>query len=136
MNRILDHHALAASVVAGIALVAAGCGGGHQTAPVTGTVTLDGKPAAGVVVEFVPARQGDRMLPPAYGFTDARGAYVARDRKGREGVVVGPNRVAILGQEGGAVVSEWYAGDGAFERDVNPGSNTLDFAIESNPATR
>lgn len=116
-------------------VVAAGCGEGFKVADVKGTVTLDGKPAAGVMVEFAPKDRGSKqqLLPPAYGFTDANGAYTARRRKGEAGAVVGMNRVSFHTNEGGTVVPEHYAGDGGFDREVVAGVNTFDFALESKP---
>lgn len=45
----------------------AGCSGGGESFPVTGTVTLDGKPAEGVQVKFFPAGDGDKDDRERYG---------------------------------------------------------------------
>ncbi len=55
--------------------------------PVTGTITIDGKPAEGVAVTFFPApkNQGN----PGSGTTDANGQYVLLYRNGQSGIPVG-----------------------------------------------
>lgn len=59
--------------------IAAGCGGGGGPAPpplvpVSGTVTLDGKPLANASVTFLPVG-GTRGARSPYGFTGADGRY-------------------------------------------------------------
>jgi len=52
-----------------------GCGGSTSTVatvPVTGTVTLDGKPVEGAAVSFAPKTKGCRA---AFGRTDASGKF-------------------------------------------------------------
>ena len=59
-------------VVSGL-LVFQGCGGNALgTVQVSGTVTLDGEPAEGVTVAFVPNGEGRE----AYGMTNAQGRFV------------------------------------------------------------
>ena len=53
-------------------MVVCGCGGGIQTEPVTGVVTMDGKPLPGVRVIFSPAEGGRAN---SVGTTDTEGAY-------------------------------------------------------------
>jgi hypothetical protein len=79
---------------------AIGCGGGDgfKIAPVTGQVTLGGRPLAGAFVQFQPMAGGDTVNsgPPSVGVTDADGRYaldVAHDR--RKGAMVGQHRVRI-----------------------------------------
>lgn len=70
-----------------------GCGGGVQKevipplVPVTGTVKLDGKPAEGVTVTFVPA--ANNKGNPSSGVTNAEGKYTLVYRNGAPGVAVG-----------------------------------------------
>ena len=76
-----------------------GCGGPPAAevpdlAPVSGTVTLDGQPVAGVSVMFVPipnpANPKERTKGSgAYGSTDASGKYSLRHRSGQPGVEPG-----------------------------------------------
>lgn len=78
-----------------IALLA-GCSG-QSVAPVSGRVTLDGQPLAGVVVYFRPTY--DRTNNPgtgSIGTTDADGYYVLRQiQPQRTGAVIGPHWVTI-----------------------------------------
>ncbi|MEC8554772.1 MAG: carboxypeptidase-like regulatory domain-containing protein [Planctomycetota bacterium] len=54
-----------------VALVSATAGCGDPTSQVTGTVTMDGSPAAGLVVAFVPKSGGT----PNAATTDSSGSY-------------------------------------------------------------
>ncbi|HJZ58381.1 MAG TPA: DUF4198 domain-containing protein [Gemmataceae bacterium] len=80
-------------------LVAAlGCGGGpYKVAPVSGTVTLDGKPLANAWVTFMPVGTKDNPDPgpTAAGKTDAQGKFTLAIEPGRPGAVVGKHKVAI-----------------------------------------
>lgn len=121
----------AACLVAGV-----GCRGpGFDVAAVDGTVTVDGKPAAGLMIEFAPVRRDDVQPPLSYGLTDARGAYTARDRRGNPGVVVGAVRVTFSTVEGAPPIAPGRIfGTEVLDREVKPGSTTLDFHLESQPS--
>jgi hypothetical protein len=128
-------------IAAGCVLAVQGCSGdGFQTARVTGTVTLDGRPLEGAQLEFEPPRAGKTILPAAYGMTDAAGHYELRrsgGNGGAPGAVVGMNTVRISSSEGGAAqVHPHYSGDGAFQREVVIGPNVIDFELESKPKIR
>jgi hypothetical protein len=81
-----------------VLLLAAGCGG-ERVAPVSGRVTLDGRPLANALVTFQPLARGKDVNPGpgSAGKTDADGRYtlqvVGRTAKG---AMVGPHRVAII----------------------------------------
>jgi hypothetical protein len=71
-----------------------GCGSG-RFAPVSGTVTLDGKPLPNASVNFQPAESKDSGLASA-GKTDASGRYNLRVVvNNASGAVVGKHRVSI-----------------------------------------
>lgn len=76
---------------------ALGCGGGvpkeviPKLEPVSGLLKLDGKPAAGVTVTFVPMDKGN----PGAGVTDAEGKYTLKYRNGDDGIAAG-NYVAMF----------------------------------------
>jgi len=61
--------------------------------PVTGTVTLDGKPLAGATVSFVP--DGVTKGAGSYGVTSADGKYELQGTQGGAGAAVGYYRVMI-----------------------------------------
>jgi len=75
-----------------------GCGGSGKVAPVSGVVTLDGKPVAQVAVNFQPmASEGNNVPgPAAIGVTDSSGHFEMRliDGSGN-GATVGKNQVRI-----------------------------------------
>jgi hypothetical protein len=75
-----------------VAFAAAGCSGGPKLAEVKGAVTLDGRPLAKVMVEFIP---DGTTGPRATGTTDENGQYTLLCDDQRRGAVVGPNRVVL-----------------------------------------
>jgi hypothetical protein len=75
-------------------LALAGCGS-SQFAPVSGTVTLDGKPIPNASVNFQPADSKDSALASS-GKTDANGRYKLRVvMNNASGAVRGRHRVSI-----------------------------------------
>jgi hypothetical protein len=70
----------------------------YKTAPVSGIVTLDGKPLGGAHVTFmpVPDAQGSILSgPEALGDTNDDGRYALKTVFGDEGASVGKNRVMV-----------------------------------------
>jgi hypothetical protein len=79
-------------------LLATGCGGPHKTAPVSGRVTLNGKPLANAAVLFQPiATSGNNEPGPgSAGTTDADGRYtLSLVGKKTKGAVIGKHKVQI-----------------------------------------
>ena len=77
-----------------------GCGSqGFDVAPVTGKVTLDGKPVGGLVVNFQPSAKegGLEPGPGAYAWTDEGGRFTLAliSEKKQAGAVVGKGRVTL-----------------------------------------
>jgi hypothetical protein len=68
-----------------------GCGGGPEVAPVTGRVTLDGRPLEHADVTFQP----DRSQRPSNGRTNADGRYQLAYKRGQPGALVGEHTVRI-----------------------------------------
>jgi hypothetical protein len=89
-----------------VALLLAGCGGrSYKTPPVSGRITLEGKPLANAMVAFVPdVPVGQKDRPPSsVGTTDADGRYSLSLNGDPEtsGAVVGKHKVMItLGAQG------------------------------------
>lgn len=111
---------------------AAGCGGqGFESAEVSGTVTVEGTPAAGLMIQFEPADGDGMRLPPGTGLTNAEGKYVLLRPGGKRGAVVGKNTVRVLNSEGGAMERlRGKAVEGAVsERDVKAGVNVIDVEL-------
>ena len=79
------------SVILLVPILIAGCGpGGPTIAPVSGVVTLDGKPVEGAAVGFVAVGDG----PVANGTTDAEGRYTLTCLN-QSGAVVGDYKVVV-----------------------------------------
>src|SRR5438132_1524182 len=100
-----------------LVLFVAGCGGdGIKFAPVTGKVTMNGKPLPNAYVNFQPIRTQDNPNPGrgSYAITDKSGYYSLRSDGGREGAVVATHRV---------VISTYFAEDG---KNVEAGRGSRD----------
>jgi hypothetical protein len=78
----------------------AGCGSeGPEFVPVSGTVSLNGKPVNEVVVTFVPKQAGK----PAMGLTDEQGQFSLSTAEGDDGVIAGPYYATVSSIDEGAV---------------------------------
>src|SRR5262245_25108766 len=86
-----------------VAVALSGCGR-WGAAPVSGKVTLNGKPLANAKVTFQPIGTGGKEAGPAsVGETNAAGEYtLTMIRKGGAGAVVGKHRVTITALQGPA----------------------------------
>lgn len=147
--------------MAGFAFAAVcGCGGGSpKYVPVSGIVTVNGKPYPNAVVSFQP--KGSKENPnPGQGsaaFTDANGRFVLKTRDNQNGAVVGKHQVRIqtrrdnttgeFNKETGSpdqgprvaakppidpIGVEWYGSDSNKEFDVPPsGTDQANFDIVS-----
>lgn len=112
-------------------------------APVTGTVTLDGKPLKLAIVKFVPLGKGDEGFKRAgtsFGFTDDNGKYTltyANDEdKPVMGAVIGPHQVQIqLNDPAGALLipPRYSTSKSELTADVAKGKPPIDFALKSDP---
>jgi hypothetical protein len=78
-------------------LAAAGCGAGVKIAPVSGTVTLNGKPRANATISFQPIVAEGSMTagPGSVGKTNEKGEYSLTASSGTSGAWVGKHRVMI-----------------------------------------
>jgi hypothetical protein len=120
-------------------LAVTGCGGGGpQLGRVEGTVTLDGSPLEGALVEFQPNEQG----VPSYGRTDASGRYRLQFGVDRPGAMLGTHTVRITtggmestGEGQPVAVPERvparYNTHSDLTREVTAGRNTFDFELST-----
>ena len=72
-------------------LLLAGCGSGHDLGTVSGTVTYDGKPISGLIVNFVPDSGGRT----SGGSTDSDGKFLLLYNPQNAGALVGKHEVRI-----------------------------------------
>jgi hypothetical protein len=72
-------------------LLAAGCSKGPGLVPVSGRVTLDGKPVKEVIVNFTPI--GDTKGTGSLAATDPDGRFTLADARGKAGTYVGEYKV-------------------------------------------
>jgi hypothetical protein len=86
-----------ARLMLGLALVLAlGCGS-RKIAPVSGRVTLNGKPVANALVAFnpIPQEGTSEAGPGSVGTTNDQGEFTLIVSSNRKGALVGKHRVAI-----------------------------------------
>jgi hypothetical protein len=134
----------------GLAVVSVmGCGG-RTFAPVSGKVTLNGKPLAGATVVFQPvAPEGsiEAAGPGSQAKTDDKGEFTLKCATGENGAVVGKHRVMIslldtkVGESderaprGGWPLENQvpvrYNDQTELTRDVPPGGKRFEFALTS-----
>lgn len=124
----------------------AGCGGGPETAPVTGIVTLDGDPLPGAAITFSPeSTEGST----SHGMTDAQGKYSLMFTRDKSGAMIGKHNVLIeIGDAGGGSsescdpcpppdagprpkLPQKYRQPGALTAEVVSGKNEIDFPLTS-----
>ena len=74
-----------------------GCSGSKKFAPVSGTVTVNGKPLANATVSFMPvAEQGSiEAGDSSVGKTNEKGEYILKSSKGKGGAQVGKHKVSV-----------------------------------------
>lgn len=131
-----------AVVAAACLLAASGCSTStEQFAEVTGKVTIDGVPAAAVLVTFEPQMEDPRKFrPSSFGTTNAEGEFRMMRKAKQSGVVLGLHHVRItpVEQEGGknTVVHPRYQANNALWAEVVPGTNTIDFELRKDPTKR
>lgn len=115
--------------------VSAGCGERIRVSTVSGTVTLDGKPIPGLMVEFAPAENPGWRLPLGIGYTDAEGRYslVRPGPGGKTGTSVGKHVVRVTTSDGGEIATPngKKVSGAVLEWEVEPGNNTVDIHLTS-----
>jgi hypothetical protein len=80
-------------LIAVAAAFVSGCGGGSHAVPSTGTVLVDGKPVAGLVVMFVP--KDTKLGKMASGRTDESGAFTLTTNRTNDGAMTGEYKVLV-----------------------------------------
>ncbi len=120
--------------LAATALFMTGCGG-VKTPPlglVEGTVTLDGRPLPAAIVVFTPDAQGRSSTA----VTDTGGHYALTFLRDIPGANVGTHTVRITTATGKRGVQEIlpsrYHRKTQLTATVQPGTNTIDFALHTN----
>ncbi len=99
MNETHRHQAILTAIALSI-FFCLGCGSKvpYDLAPVSGMVTLDGKPLTGGKVMFAPIAQGAsaKAGKPGFGKLNADGTYVISTYGSEDGAVVGKHWVSIM----------------------------------------
>jgi hypothetical protein len=92
-----QHRKVALTALAGVlALSLVGCGNTRYV-PVSGVVTLDGKPYRNAIIMFLPITTQDNPNPGrgSSGFTDENGRFTLKTYEGQAGAAIGKHRVRI-----------------------------------------
>ena len=108
-------------------LIVAGCGqSGPEVAPVSGRITVDGKPMENVDIVFQP----EGAKSPSYGRTDKDGNYTLAYKRGVAGALVGSHGVSIsVSRE--LVRNPPQIKNADLHRDVKSGKNEFNFDVTS-----
>ena len=119
-----------------VAVSISGCGGKFSTAPVSGTITLNGSPLSDATVTFTPAAVGAEV-PASTGRTDTSGKYtLSLISDDSPGALVGKHTVRIA--KNVQIESDIMTPadrmksalpDHDFSFEVKSGSNTADFKL-------
>ena len=120
-------------------LLALGCSGPKipKTVPVSGRVTMDGKPLVNALVMFSPEDSKNQRTQEASGFTDENGSYSLKlNINGTPGVAPGRYVVHIgkmdLENAKGQVIPEAYNTNSTMTCDVPAGGKTdADYNLSS-----
>ena len=128
-------------------VVALGCGNA-KFAPVSGTITMDGKPLPHVAVSFQPVDEGKlNSGPGSFAQTDDEGKFSLKAVGGGNGAVVGKHRVEIRPVVEGTADNDRpskpkvnipveYNMKSSLTYEVKPGNNTdANFDIKSHPSS-
>ena len=128
--------------------LSAGCGSG-KIAPVSGRITVDGQPAADLLVTFQPLGSGDNPVPGpgSYGKTEADGSYRLKlsDGTERAGAMICKHRVEIRAPlkanpkdpegaqvAGKLIIPRKYNAESKLQIDVEAGGTTAaDFEVKT-----
>jgi hypothetical protein len=134
--------------VAVLTLAAVGCSRTYRIAPVSGRITIDGKPLANATVQFYPMAPAtaENPGPTAIGRTDEDGRYTVApfDGSASKGAVVGKNKVIITLNPPPADPKDMrprhyvqiparYNRKSELERDVPPEGGEVNFELSSKP---
>lgn len=76
-------------------VVAGGCGKPAKLVPASGVVLINGKPAAGISVQFLPEDVKGEKRPTSFALTDDEGKFVLKTYQGKDGAVPGSHVVLL-----------------------------------------
>jgi hypothetical protein len=91
---------VAFAVLAGGLMALAGCAPAPPaTVPVSGIVTIDGKPAAGILVQYNPDFNTGGKVVASSGVTGADGRYTLKTDAGLPGALIGKHKIVLIDNE-------------------------------------
>ena len=92
-----SYNLIAMTLLAIFSVTVSGCGGSGAFAPVSGTVTYDGKPVAKLRVTFSPEPVGENYAvgPYSKGTTDDQGNFTLKTRYDDTGAVIGKHKLGF-----------------------------------------
>lgn len=118
-------------------LLIAGCSNTSDVQPVSGTITLDGQPLAGVMVRFTP--QSGEKRTTSLGKTDEQGHYELRYTSQQQGALLGIHKVQVVNIDGlpepgipqARKVPKQYDVESELIAEVTPSDNVFNFELTS-----
>ncbi|HKB02621.1 MAG TPA: hypothetical protein VKD90_10400 [Gemmataceae bacterium] len=100
MTHSLSTRRLLPGACVALALLTVGCGGPKiKLVPAEGTLTIAGRPAANVSIQFMPDVTRGGNGPTSYATTDAQGKFRLVTYDGQDGAVEGPHTVILADLE-------------------------------------
>ncbi|WP_146115540.1 MULTISPECIES: DUF4198 domain-containing protein [Pirellulaceae] len=120
-----------------LVLFIGGCSNSSDVQPVSGTVTLDGQPLAGVMVRFTP--QTGEKRTTSLGKTDEQGRYELRYTSQQQGALIGIHKVQVVNIDGlpepgmpkAQKVPKQYDVQSELTAEVTPSENIFNFELTS-----
>ena len=110
-------------------------GGQYELAPVSGSVSMDGEPLAGVQVNFFPQATAEESAGPfSSATTDENGRFTLKSRYGDDGAVIGLHQVSIKYEDSDGKISipEKYTVNSELSFSVpEGGSEAANFTLSS-----
>lgn len=119
-----------------VLFLSSGCDQGPPLGSVSGTITYEGEPVEKATITFTHVEEGRS----AWARTDESGFYQLKFSDGRSGALLGENSIKIETSRVGAdengdfvelpeTLPKKYNADSDVKREINPGEQTLDFAL-------
>lgn len=100
MKRSIGHNSLLKLTLVAMMLTVIGCGGKSvKLVPAEGVVKLDGKPARGIMVQFMPDGTRGGSGPTSFGVTDEQGRFQLKTYENQDGATPGPHLVVLMDTE-------------------------------------
>lgn len=86
---------LRVALMLGVLVVLGGCSKPVKLVPAAGVLTIGGKPAGGIVIQFLPQAVEGEKRPTSYATSGDDGSFALTTYDGKPGAVEGPHAVVL-----------------------------------------